>query len=137
MIMLQLTKSNKKTVAQTFTQSMVGCLGYLRSEDGIAWLWYFSENLHMYSSPFYLALKEIVAWTFGVIVTGLLLNRGWMLKTFHGSSYFCSEYETVYFYYGTVTISYLKMNKNKASFSEMILPPSNLDLLLRKFKSFI
>ena len=134
MIMLQLTKSNKKNCRANIyaIDGRMPWLTPLRRWDSLT-----MENLHMYSSPFYLELKEIVVWAFGVIVKGLLLNRGWMLKTFHGSSYFCSEYETVYFYYGTVTISYLKMNQNKASFSEMILPPPNLDLLLRKFKSFI
>ena len=58
----------------------------IRSEDGIgvAWLWYFLVNLHIYSSLFYLATVQFryvmaiekVVWALCVIVVGLLVSRG-------------------------------------------------------------
>ena len=31
---------------------------YLRSEDGVVWLWHFLVNLHIYDSPFYFATSQ-------------------------------------------------------------------------------
>ena len=58
--------------------------GYLRSEDGVVWVWHFSVNLHICGSPFnpaasqsqcLMAIERDGAWAHYVIFAGLLVMK--------------------------------------------------------------
>ena len=86
--------------------------GYLRSEDGIVWLWHFLVNLHIYGSPFYLATTQsqyLMAIGKDGGLSTLCHSCGFacqqrVLKTFPGPGYLCSKDGIVWLWHFLVNL---------------------------------
>ena len=86
--------------------------GYLRSDDGIVWLWHFLVNLHIYGSSFYLATTQcqylMVIGRDGGLSTLChsceFACQQRVLKTFPGPGYPCSKDGIVWLWHFLVNL---------------------------------
>ena len=86
--------------------------GYLFSKDGVAWMWHFFVNMHMYGSPYYLVTPQsqcFVAIERDCGLSPLCHNSRFacqqrVLKTFPGPGYVCSKEGVVWLWHFFVNL---------------------------------
>ena len=106
----------QQRVIKTFTGP-----GYFCSEDGVVWLWHDMVNLHIYSSPFYLATAQsqyaLLIRRDGGLST-LCLSYWFacqqrVLKTFLGPGYLCYQDG------GSLTVAFLGIYKRYKTYTKL------------------